>query len=73
MVRVSIEVSSGAARFAVAVQAESIQRAASIVAKRYPSGDCRVKFPIVSEGFVVNDAVAGAEIVSLEPPDAIAA
>lgn len=73
MVGVSIEVSSGAARFHVAVRAESIQRAASIAAARYPGGDCRVKCPIDPEGFFVNDAAAGAGIVGFERPDVIAA
>jgi hypothetical protein len=41
MVEVSIEVSSGAAHFHVAVRAENIQRAASIAVARYPGGDCR--------------------------------
>ena len=39
MVKVSIEVRSGAARFDVAVQAESIQRAMSFVRERYPKGN----------------------------------
>jgi hypothetical protein len=73
VVEVSIEVSSGAARFHVAVRAESIQRAAIIVAARHPGADCRVKFPIDPEGFFVNDAAAGARIVGLERPDVIAA
>jgi hypothetical protein len=73
VVQVSIEVSSGAARFHVAVRAESIQLAASIVAARYPGGDCRVKFPIEPEGFFINDAAAGTGIVGLERPDLIAA
>jgi hypothetical protein len=34
MVKISIEVRSGAARFNVAVQAESIQRAVSLVKER---------------------------------------
>ncbi|MBA3472362.1 MAG: hypothetical protein H0T57_03890 [Rubrobacter sp.] len=73
VVEVSIEVRSGAARFHVAVRAESIQRATSIVATRYPGGDRRVKFPIDPEGFFVNDAAAGAGIVDLERADLIAA
>jgi len=44
VVEVSIEVSSGAARFHIAVRAENIQRAASIVAARYRGGDCPAKF-----------------------------
>jgi hypothetical protein len=50
-VKVSLEVRSGAARFHVAVRAESIQRAVSTVAARYPGRDCRVKVPIDPEVF----------------------
>ena len=42
MVKVSMEVRKGASRFAVAVSAESIQRAVSLVRGRYPGGECRV-------------------------------
>ena len=51
MVKVSIEVHSETARFAVAVQATSIQRALSIVAARYPGSVARVKCPIDPEIF----------------------
>ena len=51
MVKVSIEVHSETARFAVAVQAKSIKRALSIVAARYPGSVASVKFPIDPEGF----------------------
>jgi hypothetical protein len=53
MVKVSIEVHSGTARFTVAVQAHSIQRALSIVAARYPGSVAKVKFPIDPDGFFV--------------------
>ena len=36
MVNVSIQVDSGAARFNVGVQVESIERAMSLVSKRFP-------------------------------------
>jgi hypothetical protein len=45
MVKVSMEVRKGAARFAVAVRAESLQRAVGLVRGRYPGGECRVLFP----------------------------
>ena len=51
MVKVSVEVRSGTARFRVAIQAESTQRALSLVAGRYPAGTCRVKVPTVVEDF----------------------
>jgi hypothetical protein len=63
VVKVSIEVGKGAARFTVAVRAESIQRAVSLVEGRYPKGDVRVRFPIDSEGFFVEDHAARAGIV----------
>jgi hypothetical protein len=58
MVEVSIEIHSGAARFTVAVQAKSIQRALSIVAARHPGTIARVKFPIEPKGLFVEDAAA---------------
>ena len=58
MVKVSIEVHDGTARFAVAVLAKSIQQALSIVATRYPSSAARVKFPIDPESFFVEDSAA---------------
>lgn len=73
MVEVSIEVSNGPARFYAAVRAENIQRTASLVAARYLGRDCRVKFPVDPEGFLMNDAAAGARVFGLERPNAIAA
>jgi hypothetical protein len=46
MVKVSIEVHDGTARFAVAIKAQSIRQALNIVAARYPSSAARVRFPI---------------------------
>ncbi len=51
MVRISVEVSSGAARFKVSVQAESIERALDIVERQNPGKDCKVRFPIDAEPF----------------------
>jgi len=67
-VRVSIEVRNGAACFRVAVQAESIRRAMSLVARRYPDHDIGVKFPIDSEGFFVKEPPARAGIAEFEQP-----
>jgi hypothetical protein len=56
MVKVSMEVRSGAARFDVGLQAESIQRAVSLVKERYSKGSVKVKFSIEpEEGFIVED------------------
>jgi len=58
MVKVSIEVHDGTARFAVAVLAKSIQQALRIVAARYPSSATKVKFSIDPESFFVVDSAA---------------
>ena len=73
MVKVSIEVSNGAARFSVAVRAESIEQAVGLVAGRYPKGDVWVKFPTYPEGFFVKGLVARAGIAEAEQPIGIAA
>jgi hypothetical protein len=46
MVKVSIEVHDGTARFVVAVPARSIQQAQSILATPYSGNAVRVKSPI---------------------------
>jgi hypothetical protein len=58
MIRISVQVSSGTARFRVAVQAETIERALKSVARRYPDKVCEVTFPIDPETFFVEDSVA---------------
>ena len=58
MVKVSIEVHDGTARFAVAVLAKSIQQALSIVEARYPGSVAKVKFPIKPEGYFAEDSAA---------------
>jgi hypothetical protein len=73
MVKVSMEIRSGAARFYVGVQAESIQRAMSLVSEQYPKGNVRVKFPIESGSFLVEDPKPRREIVAVELPARAAA
>ena len=58
-----MEVCSGAARFDVGVQAESIQRAMSLVKEQYPKGSVKVRFPIEPESFFVEDSAARGGIV----------
>ena len=58
MVKVSIEVYDGTARFVVAVLDKSIQQALRIVAARHPGSLARVMFPIEPEGFFVEDSAA---------------
>jgi hypothetical protein len=52
MVKVTIEVRHGTARFLVGVKATNIQQALSIVQTRYPGKVAAVKFPIDPEGFL---------------------
>ncbi len=73
MVKVSMEVRKGASRFAVAVSAESLQRAVSLVQGRYPGGDCRVLFPREPEEFFAEDPAAGAAGFGVEQPAGMAA
>jgi hypothetical protein len=73
MVKVSMEVRSGAAHFNVAVQAESIQRAVSFVKQRYPKANVKVRFPIEPESFFVEDPSARRGIGGLERPVRVAA
>ena len=58
MIRISVQVRSGAARFKVAVQAESIERALEIAARQNPGKECEVTFPIDPETFFVEDYLA---------------
>jgi hypothetical protein len=66
MVRVSVEVRKGTARFRVGVQAESIRRALGMVGGRYPHGEVRLVFPIEPEGFFVREPTAVAEMIGIE-------
>jgi hypothetical protein len=58
MVKVSLEARDGTARFTVAVKAQSVQQALSIVAARHPGSVARVKFPIDTESYFVDDSAA---------------
>ena len=62
MIRISVEVSSGAARFGVMVQAESIERALEIAKGQNPGKECRVTFPLDPEAYFV-DPVARVEAI----------
>ena len=55
MVRISIEVDNGAARFCLTVRAETIGRAVGIAEALHPGADVRVVFPIEPEGFFVEN------------------
>ena len=71
MVKVSVEVRSGTARFRVAVRAESTQRALRLVAGRYPNGAWRVTLPVEVEGLFAEGRGARAGMV--ERPEELAA
>ena len=60
MIRISVEVSSGAACFRVMIQAESIERALEIARRNNPGKDCRVTFPLDPEAFFLRDPLGGA-------------
>ena len=73
MVRISVEVRSGSARFRVGVQAENIRKALGMVSGRYPRGVVRVVFPIEPEGFFVNEPSVKARGIGHEQIHAVAA
>jgi hypothetical protein len=61
MIRISVQVSSGAARFRVMVQAESIERTLEIVGIQNSDKECEVAFPIDPETFFVEDSLTPVE------------
>ena len=68
VVRVSVEVRNGAARFRVGVQASSIQSALNLVKGFYSASDVKVLFPIDPEGFFVEDALAAEGLIERVKP-----
>ena len=58
MIRITVDIDSGTARYRVAVQAESIQRALELVERMDPGCKSGVAFPIDPESFFVNDPAA---------------
>jgi hypothetical protein len=63
MVRISVQVSSGTARFRVMVQAASIERALEIARRHNPVAECQVSFPIDPEAFFATNSTPGVETV----------
>lgn len=57
MIRISFEVARGAARYRVAVRAQSIERALEIVGKQGSGRDAEVALPINHESSSVRDAI----------------
>jgi hypothetical protein len=60
MIRISVEVSSGAACFRVMVHAESIERALEITKGHNPGKECQVTFPLDPGAFFVRGGAATA-------------
>ena len=58
MVRVSVEICSGAARFKASVLAESIERAVSLAKAHHPRCQVSLVFPIEPENFFVNSTTS---------------
>jgi hypothetical protein len=58
MVRIVVQVRSGAARFRVAVQAESIERALEIAEKQNLGRNCEVTVPINPKAVFVAEPAA---------------
>jgi hypothetical protein len=58
MVRIAVQASSGAARFSVAVQAESVERALEIAKKQDLGRNSEVTLPINSEVFFTAEPIA---------------
>jgi hypothetical protein len=73
MVKISIDVRSGAAHFKVGVQAGSIKQAVSFVKERYSKGSVKVRLPIEPESFFVEDPTARRGIVGMELATRVAA
>ena len=63
VVKVSVEVRNGAARFRVGVQASSIQSALNLVKGVHSASEVKVLFPIDPEGFFVEDALAAEGLI----------
>ena len=58
MIRIAVVLTRGAARYRVAIQAQSIERALEIVEGQNPGCQARVVFPIDPEAYFVRDASA---------------
>ena len=69
MAKVSIRVQCGAARFDMAVMADSEEQAISLIRERYRTSDVRVRFLTGLEGFPVGGPAPRADDLS----DALAA
>ncbi len=67
MIKISVEVHSGAIRSKATVRAESIEQAVDIAGAHYPGSEVRVLFPIDPEAFFAEDRPLD-ERIQLEMP-----
>jgi hypothetical protein len=63
MIKISIEVRSSAARFKVALLAESIEEALEMVKRYHPGKECNVVFSMDPEAFFVEDDLGRGVVV----------
>jgi hypothetical protein len=63
MIKIAIEVRSSAARFKVALVAESIEGALEMAKRYYPGRECKVVFPIDPESFSFGDDLGRGGVV----------
>jgi len=73
MIRISVEVRSGTARFRVGVQAQSTRKALAVVASGHPRGEARILVPIEPEGFFVREPSTSARVFGHEQIREVAA
>jgi hypothetical protein len=73
MVRISVEVWSGGARFRVGIQAPSIRVALALAGSTYPKREVRVVFPAELQGSLARKPTAPAGEAGHEQAHAMAA
>lgn len=72
MIQILAEVRTGTTRLRVAVRAESIQQAVSLVGSRYPGAVASVSFPLDPETFFVEGFDAATGLDELEATGSVA-
>ncbi len=58
MRRISVEVSSGTARFRISIQAKTIQRALEIAHRQNSGKEYKIIFPMAAEAFSAKESAA---------------
>jgi hypothetical protein len=69
MIKVSVEIHSGAACFRAAVCAQSIERAVSLVGARYPGCQAKILFPIEPDDYFVKGPISASGMVLSDAPE----